>query len=96
MDVEYYIGAKKVSWKTLTLVEYTQTCQSPGWEDVFEAAEDDVIPEISKLLKNYSKRNVIYPPLPFVFNALDSLAPDQVKVVIIGQDPFLINPPLFF
>ncbi len=30
----------------------------------------------------------IYPPPKFIFNALDSLPVDQVKVVILGQDPY--------
>ena len=30
----------------------------------------------------------IYPPGPLIFNALDSTPLDQVKVVIIGQDPY--------
>ena len=31
---------------------------------------------------------VIYPPGPLIFNALNSTPLDQVKVVIIGQDPY--------
>lgn len=31
---------------------------------------------------------VVYPPGPLIFNALNSTPPDQVKVVIIGQDPY--------
>ena len=30
----------------------------------------------------------VYPPGPLIFNALDSTPPDQVKVVILGQDPY--------
>jgi uracil-DNA glycosylase len=89
MDVEYYLGKKKISWDTITLEEYTNSYTPPGWEDVFEAVEDDVIPEISELLERYSQKNTIYPPLPFVFNALDSLRPEDIKVVIIGQDPYI-------
>ena len=31
---------------------------------------------------------VIYPPGPLIFNALDSTPLDQVRVVILGQDPY--------
>ncbi|SDU19947.1 uracil-DNA glycosylase [Halopseudomonas salegens] len=31
---------------------------------------------------------VIYPPGPQIFNALNSTRPDQVRVVILGQDPY--------
>lgn len=36
------------------------------------------------------KRNgaTVYPPGPLIFNALDSTPFDQVKVVILGQDPY--------
>ena len=30
----------------------------------------------------------VYPPGPQIFNALDSTPPDQVRVVILGQDPY--------
>jgi uracil-DNA glycosylase len=30
----------------------------------------------------------VYPPAKYIFNALDSLPVDQVKVVILGQDPY--------
>lgn len=32
--------------------------------------------------------NVFYPPGPLIFNALNSTPFDQVKVVILGQDPY--------
>ncbi len=91
MDIDYYIGKKRVSWNTMTIEEYIKGYTPNGWEDVFEAAEDDIFPEISTKLVQYNKKNTIYPPLPFVFNALDSLMPQKVKVVIIGQDPYF-NP----
>ena len=40
--------------------------------------------EASYLIKNPP----IYPPAPQVFNALHLCPPDQVKVVILGQDPY--------
>lgn len=89
MDVDYYIGKKKVSWDTMTLEEFTTVYRPKGWEDVFEAAEDDIIPEISAKLQTKVAKNVVYPPLPLVFNALESLRPDQVKVVLLGQDPYI-------
>lgn len=89
MDVKYYIGKKLLTWDKVTLKEFTKACVPPGWEDVFEAAEDDIIPEISDTLVKYTKKNTIYPPMPFVFNPMDSLCPEDIKVVIIGQDPYI-------
>jgi uracil-DNA glycosylase len=89
MDIQYYIGNKKVTWDTITLQEFTNDYTPSGWEDVFEAAEEDVTPEISKLISGYASKSIVYPPMPFVFNAMDSLHPKDIKVVIIGQDPYI-------
>jgi len=35
-----------------------------------------------------SSKQVVYPPGPFIFNAFNLTDLDQVKVVIIGQDPY--------
>jgi len=40
------------------------------------------------LLERKRAGAVIYPPGPLIFNALDSTPFDQVKVVILGQDPY--------
>ena len=40
------------------------------------------------LLERKRARAVLYPPGPDIFNALDSTPFEQVKVVILGQDPY--------
>ena len=40
------------------------------------------------LLQEKAAGKVIYPPGPLIFNALNSTPLNQVKVVIIGQDPY--------
>ena len=71
MNVEYYIGSKKVSWNTMTLEEYLSLTYIPrGWKEGFEAT-NDIISEISGKLKQYTTQNTIYPPLTFVFNSFD-------------------------
>jgi uracil-DNA glycosylase len=35
-----------------------------------------------------SQHKIIYPPGPFIFNAFNTTPIDQVKVVILGQDPY--------
>lgn len=42
----------------------------------------------SFLLDEKAAGKVIYPPGPLIFNALNSTPLEQVKVVIIGQDPY--------
>lgn len=90
MDWQYYIDDKLVSWNTMSLEEFTNTMIPTGWEEVFEAA-DDILPEISRELQKYAKKHIIYPPMHLVFNPLESLRPQDIKVVLIGQDPY-INP----
>lgn len=40
------------------------------------------------LLQERQAGHTFYPPGPLIFNALDSTPFDQVKVVILGQDPY--------
>lgn len=40
------------------------------------------------LLKEREAGQVFYPPGPLIFKALDSTPFDQVKVVVLGQDPY--------
>jgi uracil-DNA glycosylase len=45
--------------------------------------------QISEHLKTEKKQGkIIYPPGPLIFNAFDKTPFDQVKVVILGQDPY--------
>ncbi|MEX5439442.1 uracil-DNA glycosylase [Acinetobacter indicus] len=40
------------------------------------------------LLEEKQANKVIYPPSGLIFNALNTTPPEQVKVVILGQDPY--------
>lgn len=61
-----------------------------GWK---EALRDEFDKPYMKALGNFLRTEKaagkeIYPPGPTIFNALNSTPLDQVKVVIIGQDPY--------
>jgi len=43
---------------------------------------------LSDFIHGEYQKSTVYPPAKFIFNALDSLPVDKVKVVIIGQDPY--------
>lgn len=43
---------------------------------------------LSEFVHQEYKTTTVYPPARFIFNALDSLPVDKVKVVILGQDPY--------
>ncbi len=43
---------------------------------------------LTDFVRGQYQANQVYPPAKFIFNALDSLPVDKVKVVILGQDPY--------
>ncbi len=62
----------------------------PSWK---AALHDEFQQPYMQQLKDFLRREkaagkVIYPPGPLIFNALNSTPLDQVKVVILGQDPY--------
>lgn len=61
-----------------------------GWMDFFQVLlENGTINEINKTLVKESQTGTeIYPPAEDVFNAMLYTPLDQMKVVIIGQDPY--------
>src|SRR3989339_555724 len=43
---------------------------------------------LSEFVHSQYKAKTVYPPAKLIFNALDSLPVEKVKVVILGQDPY--------
>lgn len=62
----------------------------PGWKSVLiEEFEKPYFRELRAfLVAERGSGNVIYPPGDLIFHAFDSTPFDQVKVVILGQDPY--------
>ena len=62
----------------------------PGWKEALrEEFDKPYMKVLSEFLRTEKAAGmVIYPPGPLIFNALNSTPLDQVKVVIIGQDPY--------
>jgi uracil-DNA glycosylase len=62
----------------------------PGWKQVLAAEfESDYMRSLREFLKQEKQqRKVIYPPGNEIFNAFNHTPFDQVKVVILGQDPY--------
>jgi len=57
------------------------------WEEAFADARDELI-RISEILEEKEKRSIIFPPKNLLFNAFDKCPLNNVKVVIVGQDPY--------
>ncbi len=62
----------------------------PGWKEALRDEFDKPYMQALKafLVREKAAGKVIYPPGPLIFHALDSTPLDQVKVVILGQDPY--------
>ncbi|AUA32032.1 uracil-DNA glycosylase [Pseudomonas sp. SGAir0191] len=62
----------------------------PSWKAALRAEfEQPYMQQLREFLRGeYAAGKQIYPPGPLIFNALNSTPLDQVKVVILGQDPY--------
>jgi len=63
-----------------------------GWGEILKPQFDmPYFDELTRFVKSEYQSQIIYPPDGFVFQAFNSCPWDQVKIVILGQDPY-INP----
>ncbi|MCG6148053.1 uracil-DNA glycosylase [Leptospira levettii] len=60
-----------------------------SWKEVLQAEfEKPYFTKLREWVRDEYKTKIVYPPAKFIFNAFDLCPFDQVKVVIIGQDPY--------
>lgn len=61
-----------------------------GWHAHLAGEKDkDYFRSLTGFLKQeYAKKQSVYPPRPLILKALQAVDYDQVKVVILGQDPY--------
>ena len=60
-----------------------------SWKEKLQPEfEKDYFKNLVDFVKNEYQTKKIYPPGKFIFNAFDQCPFDQVKVVILGQDPY--------
>lgn len=60
-----------------------------SWKELLKDEFDkQYFKDLSEFVHAEYSKNTVYPPAKFIFNALDSLPVDKVKVVILGQDPY--------
>ncbi|PJZ44622.1 uracil-DNA glycosylase [Leptospira brenneri] len=61
----------------------------PGWKEVLtDEFEKPYFSNLREWVREAYKSSTVYPPAKLIFNAFDSCPFDQVKVVILGQDPY--------
>jgi len=60
-----------------------------GWKSILnDEFEKDYFKELIKFVREEYRSQEIFPPGNLIFNAFDSCPIDQLKVVILGQDPY--------
>lgn len=60
-----------------------------SWYNVLNAEfEKDYFTSLKAFLVEEKKHHVVYPPGQLIFNAFNTTPLDEVKVVILGQDPY--------
>lgn len=63
-----------------------------GWEELFlDEFNKPYFVELKAFLEQEYASKTVYPPKRLILNAFDMTSPSEVKVVILGQDPY-INP----
>lgn len=61
----------------------------PSWKAVLQSEfEKEYFVKLTEFVRNEYKTRLTFPPASLIFNAFDQCPLDQVKVVIIGQDPY--------
>jgi uracil-DNA glycosylase len=61
----------------------------PGWKAILaEQFEAPYFAELKNFLVSEKQKYQVYPPGKLIFNAFDKTPFDEVKVVILGQDPY--------
>ncbi|XP_078363720.1 uracil-DNA glycosylase-like [Oculina patagonica] len=78
----------KAQYSVDRLDTFVRNCAPKAWEDFFELdGVKDHIKLLTPIMLKDGKEYTIEPPMPLMFRALDMVDPDEVKVIILGQDP---------
>ncbi len=74
---------------TLTYLAPALARIHPGWHELIHSpALQAALADLDAALQQQAARHTIYPPPPTIFHALSYCAPADVRVVILGQDPY--------
>jgi len=58
------------------------------WKIFESVKQKEYALKLRSFLNNEYANNVVYPPRNLIYNAFDQTSPNDLKVVIIGQDPY--------
>ena len=79
----------KASYASDTLFDltYTEKCIPAGWEDFFDSVKPQIKVISDRLQHDTEDKLELNPRIGWVFRAFDMVPVDQVKVIIMGQNP---------
>ncbi len=60
----------------------------PAWRPYLSATAQQNLAKLEAILVQEQKQSQVYPPTQQIFQALELCSPTEVKVVILGQDPY--------
>jgi len=86
------VNSESTPSTSISVVSLVDTLTDPGWKQLLSVEFQKLyFKEIEKYVQKERASETIYPPHEEVFSAFNYTPIDQVKVVIIGQDPYF-NP----
>jgi len=89
------LDAKSIKKATL-IIDFNQNSSAKmelqirdEWKSLLNSEfESDYFKSIVQFVKEENERHTIYPSIPKIFSAFNNTTPEEVKVVILGQDPY--------
>ncbi|MFY9152791.1 MAG: uracil-DNA glycosylase [Prolixibacteraceae bacterium] len=90
-DIEYFKSGDLLATLLLNLKLHRNMDVKiePGWKAQLQTEfEKPYFKQLSEFVHAEYASQTIYPPAKLIFNAFDQCPFDQVKVVILGQDPY--------
>jgi len=79
---------KKAAQQTLAR-NFLKPLQDPGWRDALDGeTSKPYLFQLAQFVAKERKAKTVYPPPEHTFAALDACKLDDVKIVIVGQDPY--------
>jgi len=81
------ITSRPVRYDSCGLDAYVKRWRPRGWSEFFKQNKEIII-KISTELIDENKTHEIYPPMHDIFTAFELVNPAEIKVLILGQDPY--------
>ncbi|CAF0724556.1 unnamed protein product [Brachionus calyciflorus] len=88
-EIRKYIEKMKITWQNETEWNIQDFLEDITWKEILKKEfEKDYFKKLNNYLKRRYKETIVLPPKEMVFNAFNQTSFDQIKVVILGQDPY--------